>query len=980
MTEDSQADYIFVECDADHAFEISSNNNRWINRIDGGVTIPENSKLSVQYAGINIIGSGTDVIEFKGTKIGKSTVYEYSDVNEEYVKKEYDVFDNEITLFLEFYKTTDGLYSFPIPFPYYNYSADHYNTYYSSLDNTQDLTTDEIQKGIDSSTYKSGYNFAFPTDNKRYTIMRRNPFTIYESNTDNGRLYGGVDFAPRFIGNYEYSVYNNKVEIKLNKGFITPSSISEQISQQMEKHSEPVIKNYECWEAPPSPPTTPWTGSVNVEGGLTCETETFKLFKCATRRTFWELAYNNYNNVEAPAIKNNDVEVQKYQEPYEYIGVYNPDIFTSGRLIEKTLDYYNKQKINVFLEQVDCSDITSNQQKEFTMYTNIPWDPDILIQYKYLFDYIEADNEMYQNRVAKETGSTPTNSVFLHTEPLRAKYASLAEFKKSPFGTEYSVNEKNVNITNPLYITRNQTYKNEFMETLAYGVFKPWRTNDGNFYCSVQGRFYIEMITQPITVPPTPDMPVFKFYSANSGFGGDGNIFLVKEEYTVASFPKSAIDYTRFSWDRHMNAHGNQSISLWNGLSDQSELVVDLMTNKDEHTFSNSFLTRDGGKEYFYDTGNDQIYLGCDNFLFNFDLNESRFNISQLHTARKQFNNALSGYDGAVLRGVGDVGGTGTPDISYTDAILQSNPKKVLFPLEINGNGNTSIYEISPSLVSIVTQEIADQFKILKANTIFDANCGVFISNFGVDNITYDGSLWDILGFSQEQTKTYMTDGVNDHIILYRNHRFLTSGVNIIDVTKYPFTSNAQINSNEIISWRTNPFSVSYFNTLNIPNNIRNIEGDVHNKFAYETNTQPYRVSQNQISTEMFSDRLARKTDIPFYQIRSDILPLVKYYGGDNQSNGKLPVLAIVNKSFSGTDFFVNQGDNSMEYIIKKQITINTVVTDIFDNFGRPALLDKHSSIIYRFELPYIAPEISPFTNLNEAEVAESQKQPIKKK
>ena len=976
MTEPTQSDFIFVECDADHAFEKTENNNRWINRIDGGVTIPENSKLSVQYAGINIIGSGTDVVEFKGLKIGESAIYEYNESTEEYQLVLYDVFDNKVTVVLQFYKNQDGLYNFPTGYPHYDFNASIYNTNYSSIDNVWADATDEIEFGITSSTYKSQYNFTFPIDNKRYTIMTRNSFSIFPADTNKGREYGGVDFAPRSPSTYEYSIYNNKVEIKLDKGFISPSSISEQISQQLEKHSEPKIKTFRCWSEKPNAPALSWTGYKDIEGALTCETETFKLFKCATRRKLWELGYRNFNDA---TIANNDVEVQHYQDVYENIAVYNPDVFTTGRLIEKRQDYYNKQKINVFVEQIDCSAITTNQPKEYTMYTNIPWDENILIQYKYLFDYIEADSELYQNRVAIETGSTPTNSIFLHTEPQRNKYGSLDAFKQSPFGTDYSVTAENTKISNPLYLTRNQEYKNDFMEDLAYGVFSPWRTDDGKFYCSVQGRFYIEMRV---------GVPIFKFYSNNSAFGGDSPILMKRNEYVVENFPISFLDYTRFSWDRHLNAQGNQSIILWNGLSDLSELSVNMTGDHaaaaDEHPFSNSFIlkgTEDNAEPtlYYYDTGNDEIYIGADSFLFNFDSTESRFNVSQLHTSRKQFNTALSGYDASVLQGVKS-STPGVIPIYYTKDSLKTSNDKVQFPLDINPNANTPIYEISPSELSTISQEVAELYKILKANTIFDSNCGIFMASFGVDDASFEGSLWDILGFSSEQTKTYMTKNIYNHDVLYRNHRFLTSGVNIIDVVKYPFTTNAQINSNEIISWRTNPFSVSYFNTLNIPNNIRNIQdASGPSKWIYQQPSQPYRVTQNQLSTQMFAEILPQKTDIPFYQVRSDILPPLKYYGGNNQSSGKLPVMAIVNKSFAGTDFFVNQGDNSMSYIVKKTITLNNIVTEIFDNYGRPALLDKHSSIIYRFEIPYTPPLVTPFNSLGEAEAAEAQAR-LKKK
>ena len=122
------------------------------------------------------------------------------------------------------------------------------------------------------------------------------------------------------------------------------------------------------------------------------------------------------------------------------------------------------------------------------------------------------------------------------------------------------------------------------------------------------------------------------------------------------------------------------------------------------------------------------------------------------------------------------------------------------------------------------------------------------------------------------------------------------------------------------------------------------------------------------------------KVDIPFFQIRSDILPLVKYYGGNNQTNGRLPVLSLVNKSFSGTDYYVNQGDNSMEFIIKRRITINSVTTEIFDSNGNPAVLDPHSSVIYKFQIPYITPQITPFKTSAELEEAEQLQQMQKEK
>ncbi len=964
MADNEQPDYIFIECNCDHAFEKTDNNDRWINRIDGGITIPENSKLSVQYAGINILGSGSDVIEFKNEKIGQSEIYKYNETTELYDKTKYDVFDNKVTLFLEFYKNQDGLYNYTLPFPYFDYPIGDVDNY-CALGNNKNVENEEPQKGIETSNYNSVYNYAFPIDNKRYTILKRNPNSEYLSNTESGRVHLGVAFY-RDQSNYEYSVYNNEVEIEIDKGFQSPSTIAESISQQLEKHSEVKEKTMRCWLNNTDMSVTWPNDYVDIQGGITTETETFKLFNTATRRTFYKFASEEFNDLTE---HNNKPEVQQYQKNFEYIGCYNPSVFLSGRLIQKDLSYDGKAVTNVFLNKITSAGTQQSEMKEFNMYLNLPYDENILKQFKYLFDYQRGDSELYENKVAKFTFSTPENSVFLHVDCLQQSYTSLTNYKVKRFGTDYAEdNQQRKHFTNPLYLAYDRTQGNTFQGDSAYGVFYPWETNDHKFYCMVKGRFWINA--------EDPLNTYFEFYTNGANtFGGEHPN--AKEDYTVATFPRLApTTYSRIGWDRHFSAQGNQCIMLWNGLKDTSELSVSAVAKptveKTTNIFQNSFLlNNDNSKEYFYDTGNDQIYLGADSFIFNFQ--DSRFTMSQLHTSRKQFNNALSGFDASILRNVAVDDKTGQPQIYYLPADVGS-ATKIQFPLGINPNGNTGIYEISPTLLSTSTQEVAENYNALKTNTIFDSNCGVFFSFFGIDDKTYENSLWDILGFSKAQTHTYLTNEIQLQEILYRSNRFLNNGVNLKEVEKYPFTTNAEINSNEIISWRANPFNISYFNTLNIPNNFRVIQGDTASgNFTFDDNVSPYRVVQNQISTTMFAEKLPRKTNIPFFQVRSDILPMVKYYGGNEQSNGRLPVLSLVNKSFSGTDYFVNQGDNSMEFIIKRRITINSVVTEIFDNNGRPAILDPHSSVIYKFEVPYRPPQITPFSTSIELQEAEEQ-------
>jgi hypothetical protein len=982
MADNEEPDYIFLECNCDHSFEKTDDNSRWINKIDGGVTLPENSTLSVQYAGINVLGSGGDVIEFKHEKVGESEIYKYNTSTSEYDKIKYEVYDNEATLQLEFYKNQDGLYNYLLPMPEFNYDSTANELYWSALDNTKGA--DEIQYGIDTSTFKSNFNYAFPIDNKRYTILERDPNSEYTNPDIVGRQYDGLDFH-REISDFEYFIYHNEVNISVDKGFISPSSVAEQISQQLDKHTEPKIKEMRCW-ANNLDYSQQWdTRYEDIKGGLTCETNTFKLFKCATRRTYYLYASLEFNDTTT---LNNHSEVIQYQKNFHHIGCYNPNIFLTGRLIRKDLSYQNRQEPFLILSNPDLTGITDPQIIVYELFTNIPYDKNLLSQFNNLFKFIRNDNEMYETKVAKLTESTAQNSVFLHTEPKVVTYADLTAYKRFPFGLDFTTTSAvNLAWTNPIYLEWDSTEDQGFSNNGAYGVFKPWRANDGTIYSSIRARLYVDMNTDV-----TPNTPYFPYYNIKTRQTFGSELAEGYQAFSQSSFPIATNSYTRIGWDRHFSAHGNQCILLWNGLMDKSELRVQAQPKSGQlhsnlQVFENSFIkTGTEGDEtpevYYYDTGNDEIYLGADSFLFNFDNTESRFTISQLHTSRKQFNTALSGFDDSVWQGVEVDTSTGNPKIFYLSNFVNGN-NDVQFPLNANPNSNQAIYEISPTPLNTHTQEVANAFQDLKINTVFDSNCGIYFGSFGVDDKTYKNSLWDILGFSKAQTKTYMTETPDLQVVLYRNNRFLNSGVNLGQSQIYPFTTNAQINSNEIISWKTNPFNLSYFNTLGIPNNMRVLTKENTHNFIYEQKVRPYQVIQNQVSTLMFGERLPRKTDIPFYQVRSDILPTIKYFGGNNQTSGKLPVLSLVNKSFSGTDYYVNQGDNSMEFIITKRITINNITTEIYDSNGRPALLDPHSSVIYKVQVPYNPPQITPFSTSLEYTTAmnmEKQKQKKNKK
>ena len=220
-----------------------------------------------------------------------------------------------------------------------------------------------------------------------------------------------------------------------------------------------------------------------------------------------------------------------------------------------------------------------------------------------------------------------------------------------------------------------------------------------------------------------------------------------------------------------------------------------------------------------------------------------------------------------------------------------------------------------------------------------------------------------------------MSNDFLTHSPINRNQRKLNLGVNIIDVIEYPFTTNADIQTNQIRSWRSNPFGVAYYNTLNPPSNMRVIKGTLPVAasgavtYALQDKVVNYEVTQNQTSTKMYAERLASKTKTPFYAITSDILQdQYQYFGGNKDMSARLPIVSMVNRSQPGSDFYSDS--SNIEYIIKKRLVINNIVVKIFDNMGNLAPnISPYSSIIFRVERMYQQPAMSiPFSTIEDYE------------
>ena len=85
----------------------------------------------------------------------------------------------------------------------------------------------------------------------------------------------------------------------------------------------------------------------------------------------------------------------------------------------------------------------------------------------------------------------------------------------------------------------------------------------------------------------------------------------------------------------------------------------------------------------------------------------------------------------------------------------------------------------------------------------------------------------------------------------------------------------------------------------------------------------------------------------PFYTIRSDLIDDTSYLGSKD-SGIKLPVIAVISKSTTGGDFFIQE--SSLTFTVTKPKVVTSIITSIMDPDGSFARVDDNSAIIYKIQ------------------------------
>ena len=921
------------------------------NRVSGGLTLDIGDQVSIQSAHIAQRGAGGEVIEMKGKQLGKKTITRTEFTNSSFIgsfvenqgglvryspsgfakqdaeniEEEVDMKDNEATIVVEFYKTANGENCMGLPRNFGNASANNasvagYNKangvkfdkaseYWETLDGypigygtffydihrrlineanrIDDDWSDYQVRHFDGNTGASRTKIRM--DNSRFTLFKR------ASMVYNGSQVSAEDLASSLQPRHgvvpdpavaDYVRFRKPIKLRINPGYNTPSNIASQITDQL---TEP--EDTKTFISPlGTDMTTVQESKVNIAFGA----PSYISFNSSQSTDFFGATLSN----SMPVSVSSASSVQSgrsvaFSNAYDYIGFKRPDLVEAGRAC---FSYHGNKT---------SATITSGA--EAVIYTDITWSDEVLLKIKRFFDsqyqypelldggidpsYPRSNYRTFNTTSASLSASFREVGRFLHMD---IGYQSQGTLKGAiePLGDDmYNVSYKDpgANASDRtsapvfVYFDKNTSHLTtadtvgDRDDNLAYGFGRKWKTGGGDERIAFTTRF----------------------------IGGIPDIWLDSGPNTGQINANTKIGY-----DYHFNAYGNAAIALHAGYNP---------------------LQYFGHQAFAESQYVENVYVGADNPLFNFDTVENRFEFKDLHTAEKTSNF----YNAGDPQVPGDIlgpppSGTAQDPVYFINKQMRYDnwsPDMHPYPT-INLSGTTA----SDTVQSFINPPLR-----LQGGLPYDSHGGITIVDMGITEDKWEESIWGLLGFRYGQ---FNGSGSN---IGNQNFQFSDLPSNVSGVT-----TNALLTSLQSQQYFMNAFSIPLIKPM-IGSTVLYFDsakthGDAITSVTADHVVQPA-ISVQQESTVIKAQDLPRKVLRGYFLINSDILDQANYY----QQANPLQTMAVVGKYNSAEDF-VNYDGGGAVFTVTRKKTITDIKTQILDPEGELAQVGDNSGVIYRVD------------------------------
>jgi len=534
--------------------------------------------------------------------------------------------------------------------------------------------------------------------------------------------------------------------------------------------------------------------------------------------------------------------------------------------------------------------------------TFFPWTEEVLLSLKRFFDSQRFYSELLDNAADATVGNTNYSTFNTTSASLNASFRDSARFLHLNLHTAAP---GTIVLGNDMY---NVSYSNEAKQ--------PERTNASD-KSSIPLFFYYNNnsshLTSADSVGDTYDNLVY-------GFARKAGDHIAITTELIGGIPESYYgeqagnkigDGTLIGYDRHFNAYGNAAIIPTAGFNQ--------VQYYGHQAYKNAGTTR-------------QVYIGANNALLNFNTTESRFELSNLHSAEKVGNFYNAGDpnpQGSILAppGTAEAGNDCykiNKALRYDSWTPEMNP---YIPIDVTGDfakgTQNSFIPMNGGLIP---------------GFIYDAHGGISIVDMGVDETNWNDSLWGLLGFEYGQFNA--SGNIDD--ITDINVRMTDTSTNASTIT-----TNANITSQNSQQFSTNVFGTNLFNPL-VNDAIYYFDTPIRqSNFTsanadYDLNVALTIAAE---STKIQANLLPRKLLRGYFLINSDILDTANYY----QLSNPLQTMAMVGKYSAASDFVEYNGGGPVFTVTRKK-TITEITSQILDPEGRTAQVGDNSGIIYRVD------------------------------
>jgi len=939
----SYTDLQIIECNRLHSEEAKSNNNEnfslWTNNLQDIVHLEPGDKVSVHGAMISERGAGqSSSIEIKGQSLGFKQKFSYINLSYtnasddlptgyEVIKAipttdELEVRDDTAYFKISYYINANGHNYIHLPRRWWwnedkekenFYNNDDRNNYGMALndpfaENDFVLYDDFYQLAGtknygETGTGESGYLSKPKNDNSRFTIMVRDK-SYYSQKSASGNLIQLPGL--RDPENAIYYPYEELKKIEIPKGFNSPEFISEEITRQLQKINNRTTRfTRSATDLTDNPERPGHPIPMYQEFNAEC----YKAFNVASIYTDMGNAttgvrqrdsYNHYilNGSTGPS----NASGFEYLQNYHIVACKRPEIYNTGRHINIDTTGVNN---GIFGARVDNIYDGSLLLGTTGIILGIPyneenvnkWRDFILAQelYPEVFDIFTDERTPYNgsdnidncrychiNRYNNASMTFDGNYQLGHGGYFRPtwKNNASANFNSLILPFQYDSSQKDIFYKKP----------EEGRNQKSYGCFG--RTANGS------------MIIYP-TKNNGRGSALFNLIDAGSLAGGE-----IEEG-------------RRIGYDMHFSAPGNTWILPYSGVAQQPSSYDDRA-----RVLTNYVMCRSSEKTilqtYNYTKSTNhlrgKLYMGADAPKINW--NGTNFTISDLHTAMNRGNSQSA--EASWVDNVSD------RDPQADDVVFKVNPVEQFgdwtparMPYEEKRNFTITTGGTDKKITSTIINMNLEPW------TIYDSLSGINIEDFGLTEDQWNGTLWDLLGFSYKQFHSKTNN---------RLKRIDTDNKQDLSV----ITTNAKIPEGQTKFFSQNMFNVPLYNSMLQRSGILQ---DKHN--VYQIAYYPPIIAKTS-SIELVADRLPTRMIRGYYTIRSNLLTETPFIGG-KLNNTTMPIIGMVDKINGDGDFYFGQ-ESSLEFTITKPLRLASLTCSIHDPDGSYANTSEQNTILFKIQ------------------------------